>query len=540
MCLIELLVFVLQASEPNLKVRSRLKQKVAERRSSPLLRRKDGNVINPYRKRTYDVTDTSVSSSAPGSGPSSPNNGSPGIGPDNATSVLPTMAHTEAATTLKEKRGDAAMQAMRQALPGQYLGAGPLSSGLSPVALEAKVPRAHLGVIKVKEEPPDSDDESLSNQSEAAEQMVFMQKQLQEHQRVHQLRLYQTQTTVVGITGLEKHQPVSRTLSSPAASALQHQLPDQPVIHSFTTGVVYDTVMLKHQCICGNSSDHPEHGGRIQSIWSRLQDTGLLNHCEVDSDTIWNELHSSSTARMAVGCVIELASKVASRELKNGFAVVRPPGHHAEESTAMGFCFFNSVAITAKYLRQKLNMSKILIVDWDVHHGNGTQQAFFSDPNVLYMSLHRYDEGNFFPGSGAPDECGSHLGEGYNVNIAWTGGLEPPMGDVEYLTAFSLVEHPQKHCKPGTGFGHLTRQLMKLANGRVVLALEGGHNLNAICDASEACVNALLGNELEALPENVLHAKPNANAVTSIEKTITIQSDAKLLAVAVQHSGKIK
>ncbi|MGH0133437.1 UNVERIFIED_CONTAM: hypothetical protein FKN15_077352 [Acipenser sinensis] len=155
-------------------------------------------------------------------------------------------------------------------------------------------------------------------------------------------------------------------------------------------GVVYDTVMLKHQCICGNSSDHPEHGGRIQSIWSRLQDTGLLNHCEVDSDTIWNELHSSSIARMAVGCVIELASKVASRELK------------------------------------------------DVHHGNGTQQAFFSDPNVLYMSLHCYDERNFVPGSGAPEECGSHLGEGYNVNIAWTGGLEPPMGDVEYLMAFSL------------------------------------------------------------------------------------------------------
>ncbi|RXM27050.1 Histone deacetylase 9 [Acipenser ruthenus] len=136
------------ASEPNLKVRSRLKQKVAERRSSPLLRRKDGNVINPYRKRTYDVTDTSVSSSAPGSGPSSPNNGSPGIGPDNATSVLPTMAHTEAATTLKEQRGDAAMQAMRQALPGQYLGAGPLSSGLSPVALEAKVNNSHQALLQ--------------------------------------------------------------------------------------------------------------------------------------------------------------------------------------------------------------------------------------------------------------------------------------------------------------------------------------------------------------------------------------------------------
>ncbi|RXM37220.1 Histone deacetylase 9 [Acipenser ruthenus] len=797
------------ASEPNLKVRSRLKQKVAERRSSPLLRRKDGNVINPYKKRTCDVTDTSVSSSAPGSGPSSPNSGCTGIGPENSTSVLPTTAHTEAATTLKEQHGDSAMQAMRQALPGQYLGAGPLLSGLPPVALEAKannshqallqhlllkeqmrqqksltngavtihpqsplamkdrpassvrhklprhrplnrtqsaplpqstlahlviqqqhqqflekqkqyqqqvqinkaattlkeqhgdsamqamrqalpgqylgagpllsglppvaleakannshqallqhlllkeqmrqqksltngavtihpqsplamkdrpassvrhklprhrplnrtqsaplpqstlahlviqqqhqqflekqkqyqqqvqinkmlsksieqlrqpsshleeteeenhkdqpmqedkvppcgsimncrssssssscegeVPGAHLGVIKVKEEPPDSDDESLSNQSEAAEQTVFMQKQLQEHQGVHQLRLYQAQTTAVDITGLEKHQPVSRTQSSPAASALQHQLPDQPVIHSFTTGSSYQKHLPLLPCgglgICFSFS-----------FFCRL-------FAQVDSDTIWNELHSSSTARMAVGCVIELASKVASRELKNGFAVVQPPGHHAEESTAMMFTMA-------------------------MEHS----RPFFSNPNVLYMSLHCYDEGNFFPGSGAPDECGSHVGEGYNVNIAWTGGLEPPMGDVEYLTAFrsDVISHDiqgllscpiatefnpdvvlvsagfdavEGHDPPLGGykvtakcFGHLTRQLMKLANGRVVLALEGGHDLTSICDASEACVNALLGNELEPLPVTVLHAKPNANAVTSIEKTITIQS----------------
>lgn len=162
----------------------------------------------------------------------------------------------------------------------------------------------------------------------------------------------------------------------------------------------------------------------------------------MDSDTIWNELHSSGAARMAVGCVIELASRVASGELKNGFAVVRPPGHHAEESAAMGFCFFNSVAITAKYLRDQLNINKILIVDLDVHHGNGTQQAFYADPSVLYISLHRYDEGNFFPGSGAPNEVGIGQGEGYNINIAWTGGLDPPMGDVEYLEAFRTVVMP--------------------------------------------------------------------------------------------------
>uniref|UniRef100_A0A8C8H1U2 Histone deacetylase n=1 Tax=Oncorhynchus tshawytscha TaxID=74940 RepID=A0A8C8H1U2_ONCTS len=350
-----------------------------------------------------------------------------------------------------------------------------------------------------------------------------------------------------------------------------------PII--FFSGLVYDTFMLKHQCMCGNTHIHPEHAGRIQSVWSRLQETGLLGRCErirgrkatldeiqtvhseyhtllygtsplnrqkldskkllgpisqkmyavlpcggigVDSDTVWNEMHSSGAVRMAVGCVIELAFKVAAGELKNGFAVVRPPGHHAEESTAMGFCFFNSVAITAKLLQQKLGVSKVLIVDWDIHHGNGTQQAFYNDPNVLYISMHRYDDGNFFPGSGAPEEVGVGPGVGFNTNIAWTGGVEPPMGDVEYLTAFRTVVMPianefspdvvlvsagfdavEGHQSPLGGynvtakcFGHLTKQLMKLAGGRVVLALEGGHDLTAICDASESCVAALLGDEL--------------------------------------------
>ncbi|KAJ1101169.1 hypothetical protein NDU88_006241, partial [Pleurodeles waltl] len=253
---------------------------------------------------------------------------------------------------------------------------------------------------------------------------------------------------------------------------------------------------------------------------------------------------------MAVGCVIELASKVASGELKNGFAVVRPPGHHAEASTAMGFCFFNSVAIAAKYLRDKLNMGKILIVDLDVHHGNGTQQAFYDDPSILYISIHRYDEGNYFPGSGAPNEVGSGLGEGFNVNIAWTGGLDPPMGDIEYISAFRTVVMPiasefepdivlvsagfdaiEGHEPPLGGykvtptcFGHLIKQLLMLANGRVVLALEGGHDISAICDTSETCVNALLGNELEPLPESLLHQTPNRNGLASLEKVAAIQS----------------
>ncbi|XP_061269638.1 histone deacetylase 9 isoform X5 [Bos javanicus] len=464
------------------------------------------------------------------------------------------------------------------------------------------------GAVKVKEEPVDSDEDAQIQEMESGEQAAFMQQQsFLQPQHTRAVSVRQAQLAPVGMEGLEKERLVSKTHSSPAASTLPHPAMDRPLRPGSATGIAYDPLMLKHQCICGNSTTHPEHAGRIQSIWSRLQETGLLNKCEriqgrkasleeiqlvhsehhsllygtnpldgqkldprtllgdssqkffsslpcgglgVDSDTIWNELHSSGAARMAVGCVIELASRVASGELKNGFAVVRPPGHHAEESTAMGFCFFNSVAITAKYLRDQLNISKILIVDLDVHHGNGTQQAFYADPNILYISLHRYDEGNFFPGSGAPNEVGTGLGEGYNINIAWTGGLDPPMGDIEYLEAFRTVVKPvatefdpdmvlvsagfdalEGHAPPLGGykvtakcFGHLTKQLMTLADGHVVLALEGGHDLTAICDASEACVNALLGNELEPLAEDVLHQTPNMNAVISLQKIIEIQS----------------
>ncbi|XP_072184440.1 histone deacetylase 9 isoform X6 [Excalfactoria chinensis] len=788
------------ASEPNLKVRSRLKQKVTERRSSPLLRRKDGNVVSSFKKRLFEVTESSVSSSSPGSGPSSPSNGPTGSITESETSVLPSSIQAEhlvsqqrlliqdesvnllslytspslpnitlglpaaqsqisASSSFKEKqKGETQTLRPGVALAGQYGGNIPPSSTHPHVALEGKPnsshqallqhlllkeqmrqqkllvtgavplhpqsplaakervspgiraahklprhrplnrtqsaplpqstlaqlviqqqhqqflekqkqyqqqihmnkmlsksieqlkqPGSHLeeaeeelngdhsmqeerapassasiraesssageddrigqqvGAVKVKEEPPDSDEDTQTQQMESGEQAAFVQQEFLAHQRVHQLQIYQAQMATVGMAGLDKHRLVSRTPSSPTDSTLPHPAMDQPSQHVYTTGVVYDSLMLKHQCMCGNYANHPEHAGRIQSIWSRLQETGLLNKCErirgrkasleeiqlvhsehhsllygtsplnrqkldprkllgnvsqklfsllpcgglgVDSDTVWNELHSAGAARMAVGCVIELAARVASRELKNGFAVVRPPGHHAEESTAMGFCFFNSIAITAKYLRDKLNIGKILIVDLDVHHGNGTQQAFYADPSILYVSLHRYDEGNFFPGSGAPNEVGSGPGEGFNINIAWTGGLDPPMGDVEYLTAFRTVIMPaasefdpeivlvsagfdavEGHDPPLGGykvtakcFGHLTKQLLKLADGRVVLALEGGHDLTAICDASEACINALLGNELEPLPEDIVHQIPNMNAIASLKKTTEIQS----------------
>ena len=162
----------------------------------------------------------------------------------------------------------------------------------------------------------------------------------------------------------------------------------------------------------------------------------------IDSDTTWNELHTASAARMAVGCAIDLAFSVAAGELQNGYAIVRPPGHHAEYQQAMGFCFFNTIAIAAKQLQLKFQLEKILILDWDVHHGNGTQSLFYEDPHVLYLSIHRYDDGRVFPGPGAPTEVGEGDGFGFNVNVAWSGGMNPPMGDAEYLCAFRSIVIP--------------------------------------------------------------------------------------------------
>uniref|UniRef100_A0A9J8AJK6 histone deacetylase n=1 Tax=Cyprinus carpio carpio TaxID=630221 RepID=A0A9J8AJK6_CYPCA len=462
---------------------------------------------------------------------------------------------------------------------------------------------AHQGRVRAESQ------RELENQEEQLnlQHTLILNQQLQHLRR----QTAHMETLAVPMMLGAAHRPLSRTQSSPASTSLT--LPDKalPLTTApeppqsqprFTTGLVYDSQMLKHQCTCGDNSSHPEHAGRIQSIWSRLQERGLRGQCEsirgrkatleelqsvhterhvllygtnplnrlkldnrklagilsqrmfvmlpcggvgVDNDTIWNEMHTSTASRMAAGSVTELAFRVAKGELKNGFAVVRPPGHHADPSNPMGFCFFNSVAIAAKQLQQKLSASKILIVDWDVHHGNGTQEIFYNDPSVLYVSLHRYDNGNFFPGSGGPAEVGSGAGEGFNVNVAWTGGLEPPMGDAEYLAAFRTVVMPiaqefspdvvlvssgfdaaEGHPAPLGGykvtakcFGFLTRQLMALAGGRVVLALEGGHDLTAICDASEACVSALLGLEIW---NDIMSGKLCHNLVQSVNCEISV------------------
>uniref|UniRef100_A0A1B6D1S1 histone deacetylase n=1 Tax=Clastoptera arizonana TaxID=38151 RepID=A0A1B6D1S1_9HEMI len=402
--------------------------------------------------------------------------------------------------------------------------------------------------------------------------------------------------------------PLSRALSSPlVALGPENGAPtnNNGSPHRITTGLAFDSLMLKHACVCGDNSLHLEHGGRLQSVWARLGETGLVQRCDrirsrkatleelqvchsephtllfgtnplnrqkldmsklsllpiksfvrlscggvgVDSDTTWNDLHTAPAARMAVGCVVDLAFKTATGDIKNGMAVVRPPGHHAESSQAMGFCFFNSIAIAARLVQQKLNLRRILIIDWDVHHGNGTQQMFYEDSRVLYLSIHRHDDGNFFPGTGGPTECGAGAGLGLNVNIAWSGGLNPPMGDAEYLAAFRSVVMPISkdfdpdlvlvsagfdgaagHPQPLGGyklspacFGYMTQQVMQLAEGKVVLSLEGGYDLPAICDSAEECVRALLGDDPCSLSEEELRRVPCQNAIDTLQKTIAIQ-----------------
>ncbi|XP_011874063.1 PREDICTED: histone deacetylase 4 isoform X3 [Vollenhovia emeryi] len=455
-----------------------------------------------------------------------------------------------------------------------------------------------------KDHPEESE---ISKQQRDREQFLQQQRDLMMR---HTSQTNDSTTYVGGLSRTQSARPLSRALSSP----LVHLGPQgsgsdifmRSSSHRPTTGLAYDQLMLKHACVCGDTvRSHPEHGGRLQSVWARLSETGLLQRCDrvrsrkasleeiqtchseahallfgtnpmnrqkldmsklsqlpiknfvrlpcggvgIDSDTTWNELNTAPAARMAVGCVVELAFKAARGDIKNGFAVVRPPGHHAETNQAMGFCFFNSVAIAARLLQQKLDVRKILILDWDVHHGNGTQQMFYDDPRVLYLSIHRHDDGNFFPGTGGPTECGVGEGLGYNVNVAWSGGLNPPMGDAEYLAAFRSIVMPIAkafdpdivivsagfdaavgHMAPLGGykvspacFGRMTQQLLNLADGKVVLALEGGYDLTAICDSAQECVRALLGDEPSPIRDEELTRIPCQNAMDTLQKTVAIQ-----------------
>ncbi|CAO3677493.1 hypothetical protein G6F70_000192 [Rhizopus microsporus] len=280
-------------------------------------------------------------------------------------------------------------------------------------------------------------------------------------------------------------------------------------------------------------------------------------------DTTFHPLYTSLSARIAAGSLLSLVESIVNGRLRNGFALIRPPGHHAEDDTAMGFCFYNNVAVAVADTLEKYpsKIKKILIIDWDIHHGNGTQKMFYDNPNVLYISLHRWDRGKFYPFTGAPEECGEGPGLGNNVNIAFSSSEDKPrpMGDTEFVAAFyyfvipiarqfhpdmifvsagfdAAEGHPENlggYNMTPRGYALLTKMVKDLANelcdGRLALTLEGGYELQPLASSCAASVAQLL--PLNTLPDQqittfkrTLNAvKPNMGAVESFAQVAFIQ-----------------
>ncbi len=308
------------------------------------------------------------------------------------------------------------------------------------------------------------------------------------------------------------------------------------------SGFVYDPIYLKH-----DTGGHPESSRRLEAIISHLEQTGLkqrltpikprpatigeltLVHHEshvahvkevaqrgggwLDPDTVISP-GSYDAALYAAGGAIEAVEAVVGGEVSSAFALVRPPGHHATERQAKGFCLFNNLAIAARHALERLKLERLVIIDFDVHHGNGTQEAFYDNPNVLYMSTHQYPH---YPGTGRVEETGNGIAEGTTVNIplpAWCG-------DAEYEQVFEQIIVPAaRRFEPQlilvsagydthwadqlalmqltvSGFARIVGTIKGLADelcqGRLVLSLEGGYNLEALAASVKATFDVLLG-----------------------------------------------
>jgi acetoin utilization deacetylase AcuC-like enzyme len=311
------------------------------------------------------------------------------------------------------------------------------------------------------------------------------------------------------------------------------------------TGLVYSEVYLQH--LSGNTG-HPERPERLRAIWGGLETSGLMKglyrisprratedelalaHDRAYIELVRRELSnvqgvkelstgdtdvtagSLDAAYFAVGGVLNAVDAVIAGRVANAFCPVRPPGHHATRNRGMGFCIFNNVAIAARYLQKVHGIGRVLIVDFDYHHGNGTQDIFYDDDSVFYFSTHHYGA---YPGTGGPAETGSGRGLGFTLNVPLPSGA----GDADILRAYNEVLVPAaRKFKPDfilvsagfdgmrndvlgrfditpQGYAAITRVLVKLAdemcNGRIVSVLEGGYRLDGLAESVAAHVRAL-------------------------------------------------
>ncbi|KAK3297738.1 histone deacetylase A-like protein [Chaetomium fimeti] len=250
----------------------------------------------------------------------------------------------------------------------------------------------------------------------------------------------------------------------------------------------------------------------------------LSTRMDQGRDSLYVGSMTYEASLISAGGAIETCKSVVAGIVKNAFAVIRPPGHHAEFDAPMGFCLFNNVPIAAKICQADYPdlCRKILVLDWDVHHGNGIQNLFYDDPNILYISLHVYRNGEFYPGKpdnpmtpdGGLEHCGAGPGLGKNVNVGWH---DQGMGDGEYMAAFQKIVMPIAHefnpdlviisagfdAAAGDELGacfvspdcyaHMTHMLMSLAGGKVAVCLEGGYDLEAISKSALAVAQTLMG-----------------------------------------------
>lgn len=329
---------------------------------------------------------------------------------------------------------------------------------------------------------------------------------------------------------------------------------------SLEVGYLYDEKMCRHRQ--ANEYECPK---RIKVIYNKLVTEGITDRCyrveaksaklkhlrlvpsekhivslkeacskdsksrekkAAEFDSIYLNDKSEECAALAAGSVIRLAKKVASGQLASGVAIGRPPGHHADPSIPRGFCLYVNIAIAAKYLLNKasLGIKKILIVDFDIHHGNGTQKVFQRDNRVLFFSIHRYgkikgEKTPFYPGDdvGSHDRIGQGSGLGFNINLPWEN--DEGFGAADYAAAFDYLLMPIAKvfqpdivlvsagfdaapndplgdcCVSPYGYYTMIKKLMTLANGKLVLALEGGYNLDNLANSMLSCFKALLNDE---------------------------------------------